>query len=68
MERGGRHGGHLRARSLQARRQPDDCPERREKINQLGSQIVGAEAQVQAYTDEITSVKTETKEHRANED
>ena len=53
MERGAATAGHLRARSLQARRQPDDCPERREKINQLGSQIVGAEAQVKAYTDKI---------------
>src|SRR6266481_4801855 len=28
----------------------------REKINQLGSQIVGAEAQVKAFTDQISSV------------
>src|SRR6476660_8975220 len=28
----------------------------REKINQLGSQIVGAEAQVKAFTDQITSI------------
>ncbi|MHC2273864.1 HlyD family type I secretion membrane fusion protein [Bradyrhizobium diazoefficiens] len=34
----------------------------REKINQLGSQIVGAEAQVKAFTDQITSVKTEAKD------
>jgi HlyD family type I secretion membrane fusion protein len=31
----------------------------REKINQLGSQIRGAEAQVQAYTGQITSVHAE---------
>ena len=31
----------------------------REKINQLGSQIVGGEAQVKAYTDQITSVQAE---------
>jgi HlyD family type I secretion membrane fusion protein len=31
----------------------------REKINQLGSQIVGAEAQVKSYTDQITSVQAE---------
>lgn len=31
----------------------------REKINQLGSQIVGAEAQVKAYTDQISSVRAE---------
>jgi len=34
----------------------------REKINQLGSQIVGAEAQVKAYTDQITSVHAEAKD------
>src|SRR5229473_3379912 len=33
----------------------------REKINQLGSQIVGAEAQVKAFTDQITSVHAEAK-------
>lgn len=31
----------------------------REKINQLGSQIVGAEAQVKAFTDQISSVQAE---------
>src|SRR5437762_3188680 len=31
----------------------------REKINQLGSQIVGGEAQVKAFTDQITSVQAE---------
>ena len=31
----------------------------REKINQLGSQIVGGEAQVKAYTGQITSVQAE---------
>src|SRR5207244_13311696 len=31
----------------------------REKINQLGSQIVGAGAQVKAFTDQITSVRAE---------
>jgi len=31
----------------------------REKINQLGSQIVGGEAQVKSFTDQITSVKAE---------
>src|SRR5262245_45336716 len=31
----------------------------REKINQLGSQIVGSEAQVKSFTDQITSVKAE---------
>jgi HlyD family type I secretion membrane fusion protein len=31
----------------------------REKINQLGSQIVGSEAQVKSYTDQITSVHAE---------
>jgi HlyD family type I secretion membrane fusion protein len=34
----------------------------REKINQLGSQIVGAEAQVKAFTDQITSVHSEAKD------
>jgi HlyD family type I secretion membrane fusion protein len=34
----------------------------REKINQLGSQIVGAEAQVKAFTDQITSVHAEAKD------
>src|SRR5712671_3624729 len=32
----------------------------REKINQLGSQIVGAQAQVKSFTDQITSVRAET--------
>jgi HlyD family type I secretion membrane fusion protein len=31
----------------------------REKINQLGSQIVGSEAQVKSFTDQITSVHAE---------
>jgi hypothetical protein len=31
----------------------------REKINQLGSQIIGGEAQVKAYTGQITSVQAE---------
>jgi HlyD family type I secretion membrane fusion protein len=31
----------------------------REKINQLGSQIVGSEAQVKSFTDQITSVNDE---------
>jgi HlyD family type I secretion membrane fusion protein len=31
----------------------------REKINQLRSQIVGAEAQVKAFTDQITSIRAE---------
>src|SRR6266403_1552891 len=31
----------------------------REKINQLGSQIVGAQAQVKSFTDQITSVHAE---------
>lgn len=31
----------------------------RERINQLGSQIVGAEAQVKSYTDQISSVQAE---------
>ncbi|MBR0872318.1 HlyD family type I secretion periplasmic adaptor subunit [Bradyrhizobium tropiciagri] len=34
----------------------------REKINQLGSQIVGSEAQVKAFTDQITSVHKEAKD------
>ena len=34
----------------------------REKINQLGSQIVGAEAQVKAFTDQIMSVRAEAKD------
>ncbi|MEH2568860.1 HlyD family type I secretion periplasmic adaptor subunit [Bradyrhizobium sp. AZCC 2289] len=34
----------------------------REKINQLDSQIVGAEAQVKSFTDQITSVKAEAKD------
>jgi HlyD family type I secretion membrane fusion protein len=34
----------------------------REKVNQLGSQIVGAEAQVKAFTDQIISVKAEAKD------
>ncbi|WP_312014524.1 HlyD family type I secretion periplasmic adaptor subunit [Bradyrhizobium sp. AUGA SZCCT0283] len=34
----------------------------REKINQLGSQIVGGEAQVKAYTDQISSVRAEAKD------
>ena len=34
----------------------------REKINQLGSQIVGAEAQVKAFTDQITSVHAEARD------
>jgi HlyD family type I secretion membrane fusion protein len=34
----------------------------REKINQLGSQIVGAEAQVKAFTDQIRSVHREAKD------
>jgi len=34
----------------------------REKINQLGSQIVGAQAQVKAFTDQITSVRAEAKD------
>jgi len=33
----------------------------REKINQLGSQIVGAQAQVKAFTDQITSIHDEAK-------
>jgi HlyD family type I secretion membrane fusion protein len=34
----------------------------REKINQLGSQIVGAQAQVKSFTDQITSVHAEAKD------
>jgi HlyD family type I secretion membrane fusion protein len=34
----------------------------REKINQLGSQIVGAKAQVKAFTDQISSVRAEAKD------
>lgn len=34
----------------------------REKINQLGSQIVGAQAQVKAFTDQINSVHSEAKD------
>jgi HlyD family type I secretion membrane fusion protein len=34
----------------------------REKINQLGSQIVGTEAQVKAFTDQITSIKAEAED------
>jgi HlyD family type I secretion membrane fusion protein len=34
----------------------------REKINQLMSQIVGAEAQVKSFTDQITSVRAEAKD------
>ena len=34
----------------------------REKINQLGSQIVGAQAQVKAFTDQISSVRAEAKD------
>ena len=34
----------------------------REKINQFGSQIVGAEAQVKAFTDQISSVRAEAKD------
>lgn len=34
----------------------------REKINQLGSQIVGAEAQVKAFTDQIKSIHAEAKD------
>src|SRR5438270_9799253 len=34
----------------------------REKINQLGSQIVGAEAQVKAFTDQISSIRAEAKD------
>ncbi|MDH2341444.1 HlyD family type I secretion periplasmic adaptor subunit [Bradyrhizobium sp. SSUT77] len=34
----------------------------REKINQLGSQIVGANAQVKSFTDQINSVRSEAKD------
>jgi HlyD family type I secretion membrane fusion protein len=34
----------------------------REKINQLMSQIVGAEAQVKSFTDQITSIRAEAKD------
>ncbi|MGY8637442.1 HlyD family type I secretion periplasmic adaptor subunit [Bradyrhizobium sp. 14AA] len=34
----------------------------REKINQLGSQIVGAQAQVKSFTDQINSVHSEAKD------
>jgi HlyD family type I secretion membrane fusion protein len=34
----------------------------REKINQLGSQIIGAEAQVKAFTGQISSVRAEAKD------
>lgn len=34
----------------------------REKINQLGSQIFGAEAQVKAFTDQISSVRAEARD------
>ena len=34
----------------------------REKINQLGSQIVGAKAQVKSFTDQINSVRSEAKD------
>ena len=34
----------------------------REKINQLGSQIVGGEAQVKAFTDQISSIRAEAKD------
>lgn len=34
----------------------------REKINQLGSQIVGAGAQVKAFTDQISSIRAESKD------
>lgn len=34
----------------------------REKINQLGSQIVGATAQVKSFTDQINSVRSEAKD------
>src|SRR4051795_1779348 len=34
----------------------------REKINQLGSQIVGGEAQVKAFTDQISSIRSEAKD------
>ena len=34
----------------------------REKINQLGSQIVGSEAQVKSFTDQIQSVRSEARD------
>jgi HlyD family type I secretion membrane fusion protein len=34
----------------------------REKINQLGSQIIGAQAQVKAFTDQISSIRAEAKD------
>ncbi|MCK1710017.1 MULTISPECIES: HlyD family type I secretion periplasmic adaptor subunit [unclassified Bradyrhizobium] len=34
----------------------------REKINQLGSQIVGAEAQAKSFTDQINSIRNEAKD------
>lgn len=34
----------------------------REKINQLGSQIIGAKAQVKSFTDQINSVRSEAKD------
>jgi HlyD family type I secretion membrane fusion protein len=34
----------------------------REKINQLGSQIVGGEAQVKAFTDQISSIRAEARD------
>src|SRR4051795_1959539 len=34
----------------------------REKINQLGSQIVGGQAQVKAFTDQISSIRAEAKD------
>src|SRR5438270_4902482 len=34
----------------------------REKINQLGSQIVGAQAQVKSFTDQISSIRAEAKD------
>ncbi|MBR0939467.1 HlyD family type I secretion periplasmic adaptor subunit [Bradyrhizobium jicamae] len=36
----------------------------REKINQLGSQIVGTEAQVKSFTNQLNSVRAETKDIR----
>ena len=37
----------------------------REKINQLGSQIVGAQAQVKSFTDQISSIQRRSQGHRA---
>ncbi|WP_027522687.1 HlyD family type I secretion periplasmic adaptor subunit [Bradyrhizobium sp. Ec3.3] len=34
----------------------------REKINQLGSQIIGGKAQVKSFTDQITSIRSEAKD------